>query len=105
MSKLKRARKVVDDTTFIRCLAGEGILREEVWQNRAGEVEKYNLAFINPWIYAGDNGRVLGYDNGHGSHHRHCKGRVEKFPFIRYDRLLAQFLEEVELLRKGEICD
>ena len=71
MKKTGRLRKVVDETTQVRCALGKGIIREEVWQDFRGAVAKYNLAFINHALCAEDNGRVLGYDNSHGDHHRH----------------------------------
>jgi hypothetical protein len=62
--------KVVDEVSRVRCASGPGVIREEVWQDAAGEVSRYNLAFINHFMMREDNGRVLGYDNGHGYHHR-----------------------------------
>jgi hypothetical protein len=47
-----------------------------------------------------DNGRVLGYDNGHGHHHRHFKGAVEAFEYESYRSLRDRFDDEVRLLRK-----
>jgi hypothetical protein len=47
-----------------------------------------------------DNGRVVGYDNNHGDHHRHFAGAEEKFAFISYERLLERFLNEVRKLRQ-----
>ena len=91
MNRAPRNRKVVDDTTVIRCAAGTGILREEVWQDDQGEVVRYNLAFINHFLCGADNGRVLGYDNSHGFHHRHCKGSVTSFTYQDYDVLLDRF--------------
>jgi hypothetical protein len=46
------------------------------------KVISYALAYINPAIYGGDNGRVLGYDNSHGYSHRHFMGSMtaEEFP-------------------------
>lgn len=95
-----RLRKVVGDTTLVRCAVGTGIIREEVWQDAHGRVAKYNLAFINHLLCASDNGRVLGYDNSHGSHHRHLGGKAHAFPYAGYDLLLARFLREVQILRK-----
>jgi len=40
-----------------------------------GKVVRYNLAYINHDIFQRDNGRVLGYDNAHGTHHRHMKAK------------------------------
>jgi hypothetical protein len=93
-------RKVVDETTQVRCALGKGIIREEVWQDSRGAVAKYNLAFINHALCTKDNGRVLGYDNSHGDHHRHFAGAEEKFAFISYEKLLERFLNEVRELRQ-----
>jgi hypothetical protein len=100
MAPQLRLRKAVDDTTLVRCAVGTGIIREEVWQDADGRVAKYNLAFINHLLCASDNGRVLGYDNSHGSHHRHLRGTVQAFPYAGYDRLLERFLREVQILRE-----
>ena len=63
-------------------------------------VVKYNLAFINHSLCAEDQGRVLGYDNNHGHHHRHYAGAEEKFSFVSYEKLLERFLDEVRRLRE-----
>jgi hypothetical protein len=47
------------------------MLRREIGVDGQGHVVRYNLAYINHRIYAGDNGRVLGCDSAHGHHHRH----------------------------------
>jgi hypothetical protein len=47
-----------------------------------------------------DNGRVVGYDNSHGDHHRHFADAQEKFAFISYEGLLERFLDEVQELRQ-----
>jgi hypothetical protein len=47
-----------------------------------------------------DNGRVLGYDNGHGYHHRHFKGAVEAFEYEDFAPLRERFIREVRELRK-----
>ena len=100
MARPARPRKVVDETTQVRCATGRGAIREEVWQDAAGEVARYNLAFICHTLCTEDNGRVPGYDNQHGHHHCHFKGNVQPFQYTRYDRLLDKFLAEVEVLRK-----
>lgn len=100
VKKTGTLRKVVDETTQVRCALGKGIIREEVWQDSRGAVVKYNLAFINYALFAQDNGRVVGYDNSHGDHHRHFAGAEEKFAFISYERLLERFLNEVRELRQ-----
>jgi len=90
----------VDETAQVRCALGKGLIREEVWQSETGEVVRYNLAFIYHTLCTLDNGRVLGYDNQHGHHHRHSMGQSEPFHYNGYDKLLTRFLAEVELLRK-----
>jgi Family of unknown function (DUF6516) len=100
VQKTGKLRKVVDETTQVRCALGKGLIHEEVWQDSRGVVVKYNLAFINHALCARDNGRVVGYDNSHGDHHRHFGGAEEKFSFIGYERLLERFLNEVRELRQ-----
>lgn len=100
MTKTRRPRKIVDETTQVRCALGKGVVREEVWQDSHGVVIKYNLAFINQALCSRDNGRVLGYDNNHGDHHRHFAGTGEKFAFLGYEKLLERFLKEVRELRQ-----
>ena len=96
----ERARKVVDETSYVRCAAGQGIIREEVWEDESGAAVRYNLAFINHFLTRADNGRVLGYDNSHGFHHRHFKGASTAFRFVSYEALSEQFFLEVEEMRK-----
>ena len=76
------------------------MIREEVWQDAHGAIVRYNLVFINHSLCAGDNGRVLGYDNSHGYHHRHYAGSEEKCAFIGYERVMKRFLNEVRRLRQ-----
>ena len=42
-----------------------------------GKVTRYSLAYINYRLFHDDNGRVLGYDNAHGNHHKHYMGKIE----------------------------
>jgi Family of unknown function (DUF6516) len=93
-------RKVVDEVTPVRCAAGRGLIREEVWQDADGEIARYNLAFINHFLMSTDNGRVLGYDNSHGHHHRHFKGVVEPFEYVDYQGVRDCFDDEVRELRE-----
>ena len=100
MSRSDRPRKVVDETTEVRCALGKGIIREEVWLDAREMIVRYNLTFINHSLCAKDRGRVLGYDNSHGHHHRHYAGKQEKFSFITYEKLMNRFLTEVRRLRQ-----
>ena len=95
--------KVVDDRVMLKRPRRGGSLREEVWQTRDGSVTRYNLAYVNPLVCRVDHGRVLGYDNRHGYHHRHFMGEVRRVEFVDYRSLAIRFQEEVrELWRKED---
>lgn len=77
--------------------SGGGLLSYEVWGYRErGKtvVTRYNLAYINHAIHSGDNGRVLGFDNAHGHHHRHFMGKVETVEFESYEAIQERFQQE-----------
>ena len=95
-------QKVVDETVMLERPRRGARLREEVWQTQDGKVTKYNLAYINHLVCRVDNGRVLGYDNGHDYHHRHFMGKVEAVEFDDFESLAARFREEVQELWRKE---
>jgi hypothetical protein len=66
-------------------------LRREVWEDGRGKIVRYNLAYINHKIFQGDNGRVVGYDNAHGLHHRHFMGKVEPVTFVSFEDIEERF--------------
>ncbi len=102
-SARKRADKLVkvtDELAVIRCAAGDGAIREEVWEDAEGHVIRFNLAFINLHLFAKDNGRVLGYDSAHGRPHRHFAGMSEMIEPAPYDLIFNRFLAEVSELRR-----
>jgi hypothetical protein len=102
-SARKRAAKpikVTDELAAIRCAVGIGAIREEVWKDAVGVVVRYNLAFINFELFAGDNGRVLGYDTAHGFLHRHFAGVVEAIGPAEYDEVYDRFIAEVGKLKR-----
>lgn len=75
-------------------------LAHESWtKNAKGEIVKYSLAYIDFNRYAGDNGRVLGYDNTHGYHERHFMGRCEQVEFTTYAEQFDRFIAEIRQLR------
>ena len=92
--------KVTDELAAIRCATGIGAIREEVWKDEDGVVVRYNLAFINFESFAGDNGRVLGYDTAHGFPHRHFAGVVEAIAPAEYDEVYYRFIAEVGKLKR-----
>ena len=76
------------------------MLRREIWVDGRGRVVRYNLAYINPLIFSGDHGRVLGYDSAHGQHHRHYKGRVGLVGAAGFDEIEARFQREWSRIAK-----
>jgi predicted amidohydrolase YtcJ len=51
-----------------------------------------------------DGGRIIGYDNAHGYHHRHCLGKVESIEFESYESIERRFEAEVrKYLESGEV--
>jgi hypothetical protein len=92
MIKLNMAEsKVIDEVHHIARKRGNGQLRREVWVDAQGRVTRYNLAYINHALHRGDNGRVLGYDNQHGYHHRHAFGVVTPVAFTSFEDIEARF--------------
>ncbi|SCC95260.1 conserved hypothetical protein [Thiomonas sp. X19] len=82
----------------IKSKSGGGLLSYEVWgvvEQGKTVVTRYNLAYINHAVCPVDNGRVLGYDNAHGYHHKHHMGTVEPMEFTSYEATLERFQQEV----------
>ena len=97
-------KKIHQETHVISKKRGNGILSREVWVDlKTGQVTRYSLAYINHRICGLDNGRVLGYDNAHGYHHRHFMGTVEPIDFSSYVEIEERFEREWLKLRE-EIC-
>ncbi len=92
--------KIVDESHKISDKLGNGKLRREIWVDEATDrVSRYNLAYINHSLHAGDNGRVVWYDNAHDGHHRHCFGKLELIDFVSYDDIEARFEQDWIALR------
>lgn len=84
---------------------GGGTLSFEAWgYEQVGKttVSRYSMAYINSALYRGDHGRVLGYDNAHGEHHRHFMGKTETVKFSGYEALVARFQTEWRDLVRGQ---
>lgn len=84
-------KKIVDETHTISTKRGNGRLRREIWVDKRDRVVRYNLAYINHGMFRKDNGRVIGYDNAHGEHHRHFFGQVEPVQFISFEEIEDRF--------------
>jgi Family of unknown function (DUF6516) len=104
---LSQVEKLLERETFeLKAKNGGGVLSYEVWGYESAEktvVTRYNLAYINAALYGKDNGRVLGFDNAHGFHHRHFKGKVQAVEFTDYESIFERFQSEWLSLIKGEL--
>ncbi|SEH07073.1 hypothetical protein [Candidatus Venteria ishoeyi] len=56
-------------------------------------VQRYSLAYINPLLFSGDNGRVLGYDDAQSAY-RHYFGQVTAVEFVSFQDTLEKFEQE-----------
>ena len=92
-------KKLIDESHVISTKRGNGMLRREVWVDKKGKITRYNLAYINLQLFSGDNGRVIGFDNAHGYHHRHYYGKVEAVSFTSYEDIEMLFEKEWLALR------
>ncbi|MCX7114234.1 MAG: DUF6516 family protein [Proteobacteria bacterium] len=106
MSKQPKEILLEQERCELKPKSGGGLLNYEVWgyqENGRTLVTRYNLAYINHAVYAGDNGRVLGFDNAHGYHHRHFMGKVEPVAFASYEAQLERFQQEWQALIKQQL--
>ena len=94
--------KTVDEVHHISAKRGNGQLRREIWTNHKGRVMRYNLAYINHAIHTTDNGRVVGYDNQHGFHHRHYFGEVIPVDFVSFEGIEELFEADWIALRSAK---
>ncbi|MFZ2628406.1 MAG: DUF6516 family protein [Rugosibacter sp.] len=105
MAKVPKEILLEQERFELKAKSGGGLLRYEVWGYKSqGKtvVTRYNLAYINHAIYRGDNGRVLGFDNAHGYHHRHFMGRVESIGFESFEATQERFQQEwLEIVRNA----
>lgn len=92
--------KAVDDTIRIPIKQGNGILKYSVSIDKKGKIVKYSFAYINFHLNPLDNGRVLGYDNSHGYHHRHYMGKEENVKFISYEEIADCFEKEWRMIHE-----
>lgn len=93
-------KKIRDERHKISNKRGNGQLRRETWEDEHGNIIRYNLAYINYQLYPGDNGRVVGFDNQHGYHHRHFMGKTESVEFVSFVDLENRFDMEWSSLLK-----
>ena len=97
MPKSRKATLLEQERFELKPKSGGGLLSYEVWGHRERDktvVTRYSLAYINRAIFQGDNGRVLGFDNAHGYHHRHFTGTIEPVDFVSYEATQERFQRE-----------
>ena len=97
MSKPPKETLIEKERFELKAKSGGGVLSYEVWgyvEKGKAVVTRYNLACINREIHQSGNGRVLGFDNAHGYHHRHYLGQVEAVEFVSYEATLERFQQE-----------
>lgn len=95
---MKKGNLAIDESILLSKKRGNGVIRRQVWQDNHGNVTRYSIAYINPSLCRHDNGRVLGYDNSHGYHHKHYLGNIEPFGFTNIEELEDLFKRELEIL-------
>lgn len=96
MDKRKTAKfvKLIDETIKLPESQGNGILKYSASADSNGVIARYSLVYINYNVCKEDNGRVLGYDNRHGYHHRHLMGKEEKVHFKLFEEIADRFEAE-----------
>lgn len=103
MAKANKDILLEQERFELKSKSGGGLLSYEVWgheEKGRTVVTRYNLAYINHAMYQGDNGRILGFDNAHGYHHRHYMGEVQAVEFTSYEATLERFQQEwVEIVK------
>jgi hypothetical protein len=100
----KKARPLETTLIEVNPLKGKrtgASLKEQVWFEN-GNVTSYSLAYVNRKRCSVDHGRILGFDNSHGYHHRHFMGKVESIEYTSYAALLKRFIKEVHELWRIE---
>lgn len=108
MPKKPREKLLEQERHELKQKSGGGVLRYEIWgysENGKTVVTRYNIAYINAAICKKDNGRVLGFDNAHGYHHRHFMGTVTPVEFKSYELTVELFQNEwVQIIKtlKGQ---
>jgi hypothetical protein len=92
---MKATRLFYDKTV----LPDGGIVEMVIWQLPATDPERpHGLKYS---LYFGRGGeRIVGYDNERGKgEHRHVRGREMRYRFVSVQKLVADFLADVEKAR------
>lgn len=85
----------IDESHKIPDKKGNGQIRIQYQINsKTGEVVTYSMAYINQAICTVDNGRVIGYDNAHGQHHKHDMGEYIPVEFESLEKTTELFQQQ-----------
>jgi hypothetical protein len=95
--------KIINERITTR---GSGVIRIECWTDASTRrITRYNMSYANRFFSSRDNGRLIGFDNGHRyagfptNDHVHWFGRVTPnlrhrsfdLTLKRFERILAFF--------------
>jgi len=80
---------------------GGVVVRIQADYSRGGRLLRYSFALVDTHRTGVDDGRILGYDNAHGHHHRHYDGKIETVEFESYERIEKRFEAEVREYLEG----
>ncbi|XLZ67764.1 DUF6516 family protein [Massilia sp. SR12] len=96
-----RKQRKFEKRSNIPFALGNGEIHYELWIDEAGNITRYNLAYINHRLFTKDNGRVVGYDNAHGSPHRHIMGTTEPVDLEDFSDIEACFIRDWQAIVEG----
>jgi hypothetical protein len=83
------------DEFYPKGRTGGVVVRIQTDDSLGGRLLRYSLTLIDTHRSGIDSGRMLGYDNAHGHHHRHCEGKLETVEFESYEGIEKRFEAEV----------
>lgn len=98
--KSKKQTNKIEDGFKIPDKKGNGQIKIQYLSDDEGNVLTYSMAYINSKIFSGDNGRVVGYDNAHGYHHRHYMGKIEPVEYVSLEDTMSKFQADWHLYLK-----
>jgi Family of unknown function (DUF6516) len=95
---MKAARLFHDKTS----LPDGSTIEMSIWQLPSANPERpHGLKYSLYYGFAGK--RIVGYDNERGKgDHKHVEGRETRYRFVSAEKLVADFLADVERIRKRE---
>ena len=78
------------------------IVEMTIWRVPPSKDKPHGLKYSLAYIHAGK--RVVGYDNAEGrGDHRHYGQKEHRYYFTDVDAVMADFMEDVEKARRGEL--